>query len=147
MPYFIAFLLFTFTITPNSTYSVTNRPDEVSYYVLAHMNEGADVLLADERLAGSAFAQLGIGDLIQVGYPDGLRLFKVTSVDTYQATMPFSVESGFINADGDVFSSEGLVKLIYGAKHGLVLQTCKDNAQARLFIIAEPVTLEDLLRR
>ena len=141
MPTLITFLTFIFVILPSQgLYSVTDRADAVTYYQLAHINEGADVILAHENLAGAAFAELETGDMIRVGYPDGVRLYQVKELQRYTATDPRSVYSYF-KRDGLSFSSVELVALLY-VPDRLILQTCYDNARGRLFVIAEPVRIE-----
>ena len=138
MPTVIAFLMFTFSIVPAQGYTVTQDAEAVSYYQLAHMNEGADVLLAHDYLAGASFFELKPGDFIRVEYPAGMRLYRVTEIQRYTATMPKSVHSGFIGADGVTLSSEALVKLLYVSRR-LILQTCYDDSAGRLFVITERV--------
>ena len=141
MPSIISFLAFMFVVLPSQgLYGVTSKPDAVTYYQLAHINEGADVMLAHEDKAGAAFAELETGDTIRVGYPDRVRLYQVKELQRYTATDPQSVYSYF-KRDGLSFSSIELVALLY-IPDRLILQTCYDNARGRLFVIAEPVMIE-----
>ena len=138
MPTLIAFLSFIFVVVPTNRYSVTSNVDEVSYYWLARVNENADVILAKEELAGASFSLLSVGDAIMFSYPDVNRRYKVVDVQKYTATMPFSLNSGFVSEEGTMFSSEGLVKYMY-VPGRLILQTCYDNTSGRLFVIAKPI--------
>ena len=133
------FLMYVFAIdyAGNSDW-VTFDPQKVTYSNKAQWNENADVLLAQEEYAGTTFYELKIDDLIQVGYPDGMRLYRVTEIQRYQATMPKSVYSGFIGSDGVTLSSAALVKKLY-VPEKLILQTCYDNSRGRLFVIAERI--------
>ena len=142
MPYVITFLLYVFTVTASpSVYGVTQDPQAVTYYNLAYTDRGADVILAHEQLAGVTFSELKPGDLIQVGYPDGMRLYQVTELQRYTATDPHSVYSYF-KRDGLSFSSVELVDLLY-IPDRLLLQTCYDNSRGRLFVIAKPIIAND----
>jgi hypothetical protein len=137
MPYVITFLIYVFAVIPSqASYAVTRNANAVTWYGLANANQGANVILAHETLAGATFSELKPGDLVQAGYPDGMRLFEVTELQRYTATDPQSVYSYFINAAGVKYSSAELVDLLY-KPDVLVLQTCYDNGAGRLFVIAE----------
>lgn len=136
------FLMYVFSIdyAGNSDW-VTFDPQKVTYSNKAKWNENADVLLAQEEYAGVTFYELKTDDLIQVGYPDGMRLYKVTELQRYTATVPKSVYSGFIGEDGVTLSSAALVKKLY-VPGKLVLQTCYDDSRGRLFVIAERIRID-----
>jgi hypothetical protein len=144
MPYVVTFLAYIYMIIPTPNYSVTQSPEAVSYYSMAQASYQSDVLLAHEHLAGAAFSELQPGDLVQAGFPDGMRLYQVTEVQRYIATDPFSIYSYFIAENGTSFGSWELGKAIYDGGHGLILQTCFDESKGRLFVIAEPAQVDDV---
>jgi hypothetical protein len=140
MPTLISFLAFVFIVLPSQgLYSVTDKPDAVTFYTLAYGYGGTIPLLAHEDLAGAAFMQLRTGDTITL---DNSKRFTVTEILRYKASAPSSVWSGFVGEDGQGINSEELGHLIYVSGHALVLQTCTDNGAGRLFVIAEPVVVE-----
>jgi len=139
MPTVLMFLMYVFAIQPSYGYSVTSDPQAVTYYSLANANEGTDVLLAHEKLAGKTFFELDYGDLIQMDYPSGMQLYKVAEIKTYLALDPFSEWSYFKdNETGMTYASDELPSIVYRVGW-LTLQTCYDNSRDRLFVIAERI--------
>jgi len=102
---------------------------------------GSRGLLADNKLAGSIFSSVGLGNIITVDYADNTHEdFVVTRLRHFQALSPTSPYSNFIDlATGDFYTTRDLFDATYGLKGILILQTCiaKDNewAWGRMFIV------------
>jgi hypothetical protein len=157
MPTLIAFLSFVFTVIPSQgLYSVTSDPQSVTFYTLAYQVYGTMGMLAHEDLAGAAFTELQAGDIITLTYPafdkrtglNKVRRLVVTDVLRYRASAPLSEWSGFVDMKTGIgIGSEDLGRVVYNSGHALVLQTCFNQSQGRLFIIANAISKrEDRIR-
>jgi len=103
-------------------------------------------LLAHNYLAGQYFFQISAGQEIRLtDSNDRTERFVVTHIQRYQAIVPNSASSDFIDlATGEYLTASQLFRKTYGSRSGaLILQTCIEAQQnqswGRLFIIAEPV--------
>ena len=135
---FLRFLTFVFVIVqqpPDNTLWVSPDPANVTQY--ARVPDGNIGLLAEEN---EAFLRLAVGDTVILETADGVKLYRVSSVMMVTAENPYSVHSTFIDGDGNRYSSEQLGNMIYaGSPKRLVLQTCYNGANGRIFITALPI--------
>jgi hypothetical protein len=123
---------------------VSSLQDYLTEFQIA-TNFGTVGLLAHNYLAGKYFFQILPGQEITLVY-SGLRTerFVVTEIQRYQALVPESPSSDFIDlTTGKYLTVSQLFRKIYRNQPGyLVLQTCISTQQSsswgRLFIIAEP---------
>jgi hypothetical protein len=106
---------------------------------------GVTGIIAHNYLAGGEFFNLKIGEEIQVIYGDGgIKSYKITSIQRYQALSPNSANSQFIDlSSSEKLSAAQLFKRVYMGSHHLTLQTCiqegYEDSWGRIFIIAEPI--------
>ena len=106
---------------------------------------GVTGLLAHNYLAGTAFFNLEVNDVIQVVYGDGSILeYKIIDIQEYQALSPNSATSDFLDLESDSkLSATQLFKKVYTGNHHLTLQTCiqvgSEDSWGRLFVIADPM--------
>ncbi|HUI88094.1 MAG TPA: hypothetical protein VLX61_05170 [Anaerolineales bacterium] len=147
--------------TPRGVYAeglfafpIVQQPDHDSAYVSAQPNVVTEFstasaygnigLLAHDFLAGQYFAQLAVGQKIQLIGGDGqIENFAVTQIYRYQATDPSSVYSHFIDLSSqETLSSTELFTKVYAGPMHITFQTCieanGDMSWGRLFVIAEP---------
>jgi hypothetical protein len=111
-------------------------------------------LLAHNYSSGQYFSLLAPGERVLLIYGNGrIEAFRITNVFRYQATVPFSVKSDFIDLDTHAYltTSQLFTKVYKGARH-VTFQTCiehNDNLSwGRLFVLAEPeISLYPILRR
>lgn len=103
-------------------------------------------LLAHNYLAGAQFANLTLGQDLQIIYTDGaMRRYVITSARRFQALAPDDPYSTFIDLDqgGAQLSSTELFNQVYTVSNRVVLQTCiaanGNLSWGRLFLIATPV--------
>ncbi len=102
-------------------------------------------LLAHNYLAGAAFYDLEIGDIIQVVYGDGsIYQYEISDIQEYQALSPKSASSNFVDLEsGSQITATQLFKRVYTGGHHLTLQTCiqvgSEDSWGRLFVIADPI--------
>jgi len=119
---------------------------------------GSRGLLADNKLAGSIFSSVSIGNIITVDYADGTyEDFVVTRLRHFQALSPTSPYSNFIDlSDGRFYTASALFYDTYGLTGKLILQTCivKDGdwAWGRMFIVSNyldpyPIASPDINRK
>jgi hypothetical protein len=136
-------------------YQVIQQPSGRPGYVSQQMNIVTEFsmpkkynvtgLLAHNYLAGAAFFDLDVGDIIQVVYGDGsIYQYEISDIQEYQALSPKSASSAFVNVDtGSQLTATQLFKQVYTGDHHLTLQTCiqvgSEDSWGRLFIIANPV--------
>jgi hypothetical protein len=119
--------------------------------VLTQFNMAAEAgnvgLLAHNYLAGTAFPQLAVGQVVNLVYGDGsVESFIVTDIQRYQALDPYSTTSDFRDLDTNTsISADELFREVYRGDRHVTFQTCiKANGNAswgRLFIIAEPKSI------
>ncbi len=101
-------------------------------------------LLAHNYLSGQKFFELSVGQPISLVYGDGrIEAFRVTRILRFQATIPESANSGFIDLEsGKGTDAEGLFRRVYMGSRHVTFQTCIEQAGSsswgRLFVIAEP---------
>jgi hypothetical protein len=107
-------------------------------------NYGVVGLLAHNYLSGQQFFELTVGQPISLVFGNGrIETFRVTRILRFQATIPESAQSGFINLDTEKGTdAEGLFRQVYMGSRHVTFQTCIDNdgnsSWGRLFVIAEP---------
>lgn len=105
---------------------------------------GVTGILAHNWLSGLDFFRLRVGQKINLIYGDGrTETFWVNRIYRYQATMPESTYSQFIDLDtGKGTDAEGVFRKVYMGGGHVTFQTCiaKDGelSWGRLFVIAEP---------
>ena len=127
----------------NSNFVSTLKDYVTEFQVAA--DYGTVGLLAHNYLAGRYFFQILPGQEITLVY-SGQRTerFVVTEIQEYQALVPESPSSDFIDlTTGNYLTVSQLFKNIYRNQPGyLILQTCISTQESpswgRLFIIAEP---------
>jgi len=151
-PAFLMFLGLLFTIIQQprtNTLFVSPLPDVVTQYARVNTDcwNGYNKnigLLAEEGQTGQYVKNLKVGDIIFIAYKDGQKeTFRISKVRQYRA-MSSSVLSKFVDEEtGEVYSSIKLGNLIYcqHPRH-LILQTCVDDGNGRLFIEATPMPAE-----
>ena len=106
---------------------------------------GITGIIAHNYLAGAAFFDLEIGNIVKVVYGDGsISQYRITDIQEYQALSPNSATSEFKDLETDVqISATQLFKRVYTGEHHLTLQTCiqvgPEDSWGRLFVIADPV--------
>ena len=128
------------------TYAVSNEPGVITQYgsVDRYGNVG---LLAHNFLAGAEFFKLGLGQRVTLIYGNGhSRDYTVTGFRQFQATLPESPYSNFIDLDqpgSRPIRSADIFNLIYTGSTRVVLQTCiarqGEPSWGRLFVIATPI--------
>jgi hypothetical protein len=122
---------------------VSRAPETATQFGMAQ-NYGVVGLLAHNYLSGQEFFELTVGQSISLVYGDGrVEAFRVTRILQFQATIPESANSGFINLDtGKGTDAEGLFRQVYMGSRHVTFQTCieqaGDSSWGRLFVIAEP---------
>ena len=92
---------------------------------------GLSDLLAHNYLSGQQFFELTVGQPINLVYGDGrIEAFRVTRILRFQATIPESANSGFINLDtGKGTDAEGLFRQVYMGSRHVTFQTCIEEAR------------------
>lgn len=102
-------------------------------------------LLAHNYLAGAAFYDLEVGDIVQVIYGDGsINQYEISDIQEYQALSPKSASSVFKDLEtGSQLTATQLFNRVYTGDHHLTLQTCiqvgSEDSWGRLFVIADPI--------
>jgi hypothetical protein len=118
-------------------YEVRNVQDAVTQYSLA--KNGTVGILAHVEGTGSTFDELEINDVVTLYYGETSQKYKVTQIQRYLASNPYSIYSDFTNIEtGEVTNSVDLGPIMYYGYNRLVMQTCYDGAKGRLFVIAYP---------
>jgi hypothetical protein len=122
---------------------VSSLADTLTQFGMAS-TYGSLGFLAHNTLAGSAFSEVELYQLITVVYGDGLTtIYQVMDIRRFEATLPSSPYSSFVDLDTNkTLSAADLFTQTYGIRGTLVLQTCiskngMDN-WGRLFLIAVP---------
>ena len=139
IPQYITFLLFIFSVTTPSNYA-TPKDGAVTPFWNAFQS-GTIALIAHNYKAGEYFDDLTINDEIVLIYSDKhIEKYVVSEMVKYIALQPSSVYSDFVPDGGGVLmTSTQLYREIYGADDSrIVLQTCYDGNNGRLFILAYP---------
>ena len=122
---------------------VSTAPGTATQFGMAQ-NYGVVGLLAHNYLSGQEFFELGVGQPINLVYGDGrIEAFRVTRILRFQATIPESANSSFINLDTQKGTdAEGLFRQVYMGSRHVTFQTCIENegnsSWGRLFVIADP---------
>ena len=124
-------------------YYVSDRNNEVTQFAMVSQY-GSTGLLAHNTLSGSSFADLAVGQKVQLVYRNGaVESFVITQVLHFQALQPESVSSTFRNLDrNETFTAGEMFNRIYNGERRLVFQTCIAAqgilSWGRLFVIAMP---------
>lgn len=124
---------------------VSEQPNVVTQFGLASQY-GSQGFLAHNYLAGGAFANISVGQVITLVYGNGTtKEFQVTGTQSYQALSPDSTQSNFVDLNsGEQLSASALFHKVYNSKNTLVLQTCIEqdgiSTWGRLFITAVPLS-------
>jgi hypothetical protein len=127
---------------------VSLKGERVTEFAQALVYGRSRGLLADNKLAGSIFPVIGLGDRITIEYDDGTsEEYNVVRLRHFQALTPTSPYSNFIDlADGEFYTAAQVFHATYGIEGALILQTCivKDNewAWGRLFVIGKLIEPE-----
>ena len=122
---------------------VSTAPGTTTQFGMAQ-SYGVVGLLAHNYLSGREFSELAVGQPVNLVYGDGrIEAFQVTRILRFQATIPESANSGFIDLDtAKGTDAEGLFRRVFMGSRHVTFQTCIDNegnsSWGRLFIIAEP---------
>lgn len=123
---------------------VAEDEDVVTEFAMAR-KYGTTGILAHNFLAGEAFFELEISDIVQIIYGDGtVESYEITEIERYQALSPNSTNSTFTDLEtGETITASQLFKKVYSGDHHLTLQTCiqvgAEDSWGRIFIIAEPL--------
>jgi sortase (surface protein transpeptidase) len=136
MPTLVTFLLVALSIMPLPSNFATSHDNAVTLFKTAY-NDGTTALIAHNNLGGRYFGGLDKGDQIVLTYPDRKQVYEVDSILRYEAVTlwAYRVDVG----ESHIFSDVEVYNFIYHAHDGrLVLQTCYDGSNGRLFIIAYP---------
>lgn len=124
-------------------YYVSNRNGEITQFAMAS-RYGSTGLLAHNTLAGKSFAELAIGQEVQLVFGDGrVEYFEIEQILRFQALEPESVSSSFRNLDrNETLSSGEMFNRAYVGENRLVFQTCIEAngnvSWGRLFAVAMP---------
>lgn len=157
LPTLLIFLGLTFSIVQQprtNTLFVSPLPDVVTQYARVNTDcwNGKNLnigLLAEEQWTGRYVKNLQVGDEIEIDYGYGYaETFIVSEVTYYQATSA-GIFSDFVSQEtGLVYSSLQLGNLIY-CRHPrrLILQTCIDYGNGRLFVEALPMPLKKFIEK
>lgn len=142
MPTVLSFLAFTFTILyqpPGAPFYIFPIPKSVTSFANACC--GNIGLLAHVEQSGIAFFDLNKNDIITLEYSDHEQRYVVIETREYVADNPNSIYSNFQNVEtGEWITSLDLATELYHSKRPqLVLQTCFDGTNGRLFVIAIPI--------
>lgn len=152
IPTLLMFFGLTFSIIQQpraNTLFVSQLPDVVTQYARVNTDcwngYNSNIgLLAEERQTGQYVKDLKLGDEIVIDYGYGYEeKFIVSEVMRYRATSA-DVLSNFVDEEtGAVYSSLQLGNFIY-CRHPrrLILQTCINYGNGRLFVEAMPAQLE-----
>lgn len=117
---------------------VSAVPGEVTEFRMVQ-DYGNIGILAHNYEAGQYFDRLAVGDSIHIYNDEAHQRYEVDEISRYIATDPYSPYSYFINANGQATSAADLFSQVYAAGDGrLILQTCYDGVNGRLFIMANP---------
>ena len=106
---------------------------------------GTTGMLAHNYLAGDAFFDLQVEDIVEVVFGDGsVKQYQISNILSYQALSPNSASSNFVDLNtGETLTATQLFKRVYSGSHHLTLQTCiangSEDSWGRLFLIAEPI--------
>jgi hypothetical protein len=128
---------------------VSTQPGLLTQFGMASQY-GSIGILAHNYLEGEAFFAINEGGLVIVIYGDSnFQYYKVEQIRRFKATMPTSPYSNFIDLeDGRTLTATQLFMQTSGLREALILQTCIEaegnDSWGRLFIIARPVTLEEV---
>lgn len=139
IPQYVVFLLYAFSVTGASNYA-TEKDGAVTLFKNAY-SSGTIALIAHNYKAGEYFDDLSAGDSIVLIYPDrSSKTYIASEFIKYLALQPLSLYSDFVPDQGGArITSTQLYRYIYGADDGrIVLQTCYDGTNGRLFILAYP---------
>jgi hypothetical protein len=139
MPQFLVFLLFAFSVIQAPSNYATNKDGKVTLFKQAQQF-GTLSFIAHNYKAGQYFDDLAIGDDILVIYPDYNQEYEVKELVKYQALDPLNPWSNFrLDQWSKELTSAQLFLKIFDTDDGrLVLMTCYDGANGRLFVIAYP---------
>lgn len=113
---------------------VTDKPGVVS-----RLDTPAIGFAAHDYLAGSHFLALETGNEILVLFETTWSRFVVEDIATFIATEPTNPAGDLIDEAGNKWSAYRVRSLVYGNPDHLVLQTCMDGINQRLFVIAKEV--------
>lgn len=129
---------------PDNPGFVSSEENTVTSFSLASQF-GSIGLLAHNTLAGDEFSRISLGDVIYKIESTGvIKSYQVTEILKYQAVIPNSPYSDFVNLSDPVstISAQTLFQQTYAQAGKLILQTCIESEGnpnwGRLFIIAEP---------
>ncbi len=129
--------------TNNAAY-VSTQPDALTQFRMA-LQFNTIGLLGHDYLAGASFFNLKINqDIILVKGDGTVKYYRIFSIKRYQALIPTSPYSSFIDLDDNSkLSAQQLFMNIYGKGDTLVFQTCisteKVSSWGRIFVLARPV--------
>jgi hypothetical protein len=123
---------------------VSSDPDKATQFGLAS-TYGTIGLLAHNYAGGAEFADVVLGDKVNLVYGDGrIQEYQVSSILRFQAIDPVNTRTSFLDLATQIkATAEDLFMKVYGGEPHLTLQTCISNGSisswGRLFIIAEPI--------
>lgn len=125
---------------------VSSQPGAITQFLMAADYDTIG-LLAHNYLAGAEFSRLEVDQPVFIVYGDGhYDAYKIVRMDRFQALMPNSAYSDFIDLENSsvVSSASEVFYRIYGQGDRVVFQTCIENngdlSWGRLFVTAEPAS-------
>lgn len=139
MPQYLVFLLVALSVIQAPSNYATNKDGKVTLFRQAQQYETLS-FIAHNYLAGQYFDDLAIGDDILVIYPNTNVTYEVTEFIKYQALDPLNVYSNFrLDKWHKEKTSTELFLELFGQRDGrLILMTCYDGSNGRLYVIAYP---------
>jgi hypothetical protein len=123
---------------------ISHKPVTLTHFRLA-AHYGTIGLIAHNSLAGAAFFDLKLGELINVIYQSQNKVsFQIRSIRSFQALSPSRTDSVFIDLEnGSRYTASDLFLEIYGADASLVFQTCLERnglrTWGRFFVLADQI--------
>jgi len=126
---------------------VSADPNKATQFELAS-TYGTIGLLAHNFAGGAGFAEVVIGDKVDLVFGDGrIQQYRVSSILRFQAIDPANTRTSFLDLATQLkATAEDLFMKVYSGKPHLTLQTCISKGSisswGRLFIIAEPISDE-----
>jgi hypothetical protein len=139
MPQFLVFLLVALAVIQSPSNYATNKAGAVTQFKQAAQFDTLS-FIAHNTKAGQYFDDLAVGDDILVIYPNYNQEYEVKELVKYQALDPLNPWSNFrLDPWHKELTSAQLFLKIFDTDDGrLVLMTCYDGSNGRLFVIAYP---------
>lgn len=139
--YFLGYILYILQQPPGWVGYVSPAPQTVTQFrmVSQYGNIG---LLAHNYEAGQFFSLLDYGDTIMVyNDSDAAYIYRVTDIERYYAFEPLNPYGSFKDIETQtIYTAQDLFSRVYAdGDNRLILQTCFDGTNGRLFIMADRI--------